>query len=242
MLPNFRKVDGIYCIHCLYNAKKRKHFQTLFKFAFQMPSNKSDADERWPNFSPNNKEFLIGWVNSARDRKWKVRLVVTTGGCMVRSNGHPSPSNTVRCFPSLGFLPFQQESQFTGCLHMWKYTVYIQYAYVCVCVLCAFKHACSAPCTYNCLCLNVCVQMIHMDAGSHVLVLPLWLTGHGLQQQRALGFNWFTVWNLSQNGKTDQSVSRPTAGIFTGIFTVKPLFFLSKAHLYCVQCLYTANI
>lgn len=124
------------------------------------------------------QEFLIGWLNSARDRKWKVRLGVTAGGRVVRSNGHPSASNTVRCFPGLGFLPFRQEGQLTGCLLMWKYTVYIQYVYVgvCVCVLCAFK----LTCTHNCLRLNVCVQMIHMETKSHVLALPLWWTCHSL--------------------------------------------------------------
>lgn len=74
-----------------------------------------------------------------------------TGGCGVRSNSHPPPSNTVRCFPSSGFLHFRQDDQFSGCLLMWKVTVYVC---VSACVLCAFTHACKALflCLHNCAC------------------------------------------------------------------------------------------
>lgn len=89
-------------------------------------------------------QSLIGCVNSAGDRKRKVRSLVITGGCTVRSNGHPSPSNTIGCFPSLGLLPFQQEGQFSVCLQMWKYTVYV-YERMHAHVNSAFKHACLAP-------------------------------------------------------------------------------------------------
>lgn len=96
-------------------------------------------------------QSLIGCGNSAGDRKRKVRSLVITGGCTVRSNVHPSPSNTIRCFPSLGFLPFQQEGQFSVCLQMWKYTVYV-YECMHAHVNSAFKHACLAPFMPVCMC------------------------------------------------------------------------------------------
>lgn len=163
LLPNFIMVNGYWWI--LYPLSIQC-IKNVLKYFSNLPS--SDADQMRSKLSlnkDNKAEFLIRWDSSARDRNWEVRLVVTAGGCMVRSNGHPSSSNKVRCFPSLGFLPFRQDGRFNGCLLMWKYTVYT----VCVCI-----QARMFGSMYVCVCLNVCAQMIHRDTGSHVLVLPLY--------------------------------------------------------------------
>lgn len=64
-----------------------------------------------------------------------------------------------------------------------------------------------------------------------------WLTCNSLQQQRAFGFNRFTVWNPSQMGK--QAGHRPAVAGFCWfsptIFTVDPLFFSLIIRHSCVQ-------
>lgn len=77
-------------------------------------------------------------------------------------------------------------------------------------VLCAFRHACFAPC------ISVCARMIHMDIGPGHMCSSCFmvdrLTCQSLQQQRAFGFNRFTVCRPSQMRK--QAGPRPAAAGF----------------------------
>lgn len=88
------------------------------------------CDQNFP-LTRQKAEFLI---RGARDRKWKVGLVGTGGGCLLGSDGHPSPSNVIRCFPSLGFLPFQQDTANVEihCLYIYVCAHWSMHAWLCV--------------------------------------------------------------------------------------------------------------
>lgn len=203
-----------------------------------MPSNRSDAEQMQSKLSlnkDNNAEFLIRWVSSARDRNWKVRLVVTAGGCMLRSNGHPSPSNTVRCFPSLGFLPFRQDGQFNGCLLMWKYTVYTVY-------VCVFIQARMFGSMYICVCADdtqgywvacACPASLWTDWPAIVF---------NSREHLDLTDLLYGILHKWENRLVTDQLLQDSADFPNNFFTIDPLFFFNgKAQLYCVQFFISAN-
>lgn len=59
--------------------------------------------------------------NTGHDSQWRSE---------VKGSSVTASQDTVRCFPSSGFLPFRWEGQFAACLLMWKYRVYM---FKCVC-------------------------------------------------------------------------------------------------------------
>lgn len=130
----------------------------MLKYSQHAPSKISDTDGMWSKFTLIKNNSVSDYMGQFSQRQ---EVKGETGGWGVRSNRHPPPSNTVRCFPSSGSLHFRQDDQFSGCLLMWKYTVYI-----CVC-----QHVCSVHLRMHarlffCVCITVRVDNTQGDGAA----------------------------------------------------------------------------